>query len=206
MTPSLVVAFSGTTMSTGVGVTTSPRWSPLASYQTGTAPTTSLGCSTGADRRSSSRPVTASTDPATTAAVAAATMTRRRRPRRVARRSSSPKSGGTARLARVSTTSRRGVNSDMGSLLDEQRGEGGPTTGQPCLDRPGRHAEGVGHLLHRQVGQGVQRDPLALCRRQLAERLKQDDVAIGVTVARLLDEPWSETDQTLRPPPPTAGE
>jgi hypothetical protein len=75
-----------------------------------------------------------------------------------------------------------------------------------ALTVPGRQAEGVGHLLHRQVGQVVQRDHLALAGRKLAERLKQDNVAVGVTDTRLIDEPRSETDQSLRPPPPAAGE
>jgi hypothetical protein len=52
----------------------------------------------------------------------------------------------------------------------------------------------------------VQRNHLALAGRKAAERLEQDDVAFGVTVARLIDEPRSETDPALRPPPQATGE
>jgi len=46
----------------------------------------------------------------------------------------------------------------MGALLDEQRGKGGPTPGESCLDRPRRQTQGVGDLLHGEVSQVVQRD------------------------------------------------
>ena len=39
-----------------------------------------------------------------------------------------------------------------------------------------------------------------------AERLKQDDVTLGIAGTRLLHKPRSESDEALRTPPPAAGE